>query len=98
MGLSSFASKPVEQVVAANPRTFVQAYRAGTRDEIAVADAHPAGAHPFTRGQYVAKLVGHSGTGQSSAVATGVLGATTESDLSLEGTGDGNLPARSHPA
>jgi 2-methylcitrate dehydratase len=25
-------------------------------DEIAVADAHPAGAHPFTRGQYVAKF------------------------------------------
>jgi 2-methylcitrate dehydratase len=24
--------------------------------EIAVADAHPAGAHPFTRGQYVAKF------------------------------------------
>jgi 2-methylcitrate dehydratase len=25
-------------------------------DEIAVADAHPAGAHPFSRGQYVAKF------------------------------------------
>ena len=25
-------------------------------DEISVADAHPAGAHPFTRGQYVAKF------------------------------------------
>jgi hypothetical protein len=25
-------------------------------EEIAVADAHPAGAHPFTRGQYAAKF------------------------------------------
>jgi pre-mycofactocin synthase len=35
MGLSSFASKPVEEVVAANPQTFFQVYWAGTRDEIA---------------------------------------------------------------
>ena len=35
MGLSSFASKPVEEVVAANPKTFFQIYWAGTRDEIA---------------------------------------------------------------
>jgi heme/flavin dehydrogenase (mycofactocin system) len=31
MGLSSFASKPVEEVVAANPQTFFQLYWAGTR-------------------------------------------------------------------
>jgi pre-mycofactocin synthase len=34
MGLSSFASKPVEDVVAANPQTFFQVYWAGTRDQI----------------------------------------------------------------
>jgi heme/flavin dehydrogenase (mycofactocin system) len=34
MGLSSFASKPVEEVVAANPKTFFQTYWAGTRDQI----------------------------------------------------------------
>src|SRR5215467_9514000 len=35
MGLSSFASKPVEEVVAANPKTFFQIYWAGTREQIA---------------------------------------------------------------
>jgi len=34
MGLSSFASKPIEDVVDANPRTFFQLYWAGTRDQI----------------------------------------------------------------
>jgi heme/flavin dehydrogenase (mycofactocin system) len=34
MGLSSFASKPVEEVVAANGQTFFQVYWAGSRDEI----------------------------------------------------------------
>jgi pre-mycofactocin synthase len=34
MGLSSFASMPVEDVVAANPKTFFQIYWVGTRDEI----------------------------------------------------------------
>jgi pre-mycofactocin synthase len=34
MGLSSFASKPVEEVVAANPITFFQVYWAGTREAI----------------------------------------------------------------
>jgi heme/flavin dehydrogenase (mycofactocin system) len=34
MGLSSFASKPVEQVVAANPQTFFQIYWSGTRDQM----------------------------------------------------------------
>lgn len=32
MGLSSFASKPVEEVVAANANTFFQVYWSGTRD------------------------------------------------------------------
>ncbi|GAA4057223.1 pre-mycofactocin synthase MftD [Actinomadura miaoliensis] len=32
MGLSSFASKPLEEVVAANPRTFFQMYWTGGRD------------------------------------------------------------------
>ncbi len=32
MGLSSFASKPVEEVTAANPNTFFQMYWTGTRD------------------------------------------------------------------
>ena len=35
MGLSSFASKPVEEVVAANPKTFFQVYWAGTREQMA---------------------------------------------------------------
>ncbi|HVA43341.1 MAG TPA: pre-mycofactocin synthase MftD [Acidimicrobiales bacterium] len=34
MGLSCFASKPVEEVVAANPKTFFQTYWCGTRDRI----------------------------------------------------------------
>ena len=32
MGLSSFASKPIEEVVAANPKTFFQMYWIGDRD------------------------------------------------------------------
>jgi heme/flavin dehydrogenase (mycofactocin system) len=32
MGLSSFASKPIEEVAAANPNTFFQVYWSGTRD------------------------------------------------------------------
>jgi heme/flavin dehydrogenase (mycofactocin system) len=34
IGLSSFASKPVEEVVAANPQTFFQIYWCGNRDQI----------------------------------------------------------------
>src|SRR5467141_4038958 len=34
MGLSSFASKPVEEVVAANPQTFFQTYWVGTRQQM----------------------------------------------------------------
>jgi heme/flavin dehydrogenase (mycofactocin system) len=34
MGLSSFASKPVEDVVAANPKTFFQIYWAGSREQV----------------------------------------------------------------
>ncbi|WP_210588507.1 pre-mycofactocin synthase MftD [Streptomyces sp. GESEQ-35] len=34
MGLSSFASKPVEEVVAANPRTFFQMYWLGSKDSM----------------------------------------------------------------
>jgi pre-mycofactocin synthase len=46
MGLSSFASKPVEEVVAANPKTFFQTYWIGTRDQMAehVERARSAGA------------------------------------------------------
>ena len=35
IGLSSFASKPIEEVVAANPQTFFQLYWAGGREQIA---------------------------------------------------------------
>ncbi|MDA8073569.1 MAG: mycofactocin biosynthesis FMN-dependent deaminase MftD [Actinomycetota bacterium] len=35
MGLSSFASKPLEEVVAANPRTFFQTYWVGSRHDMA---------------------------------------------------------------
>ncbi|KAB7755577.1 MULTISPECIES: pre-mycofactocin synthase MftD [Mycobacteriaceae] len=35
MGLSSFASKPMEEVIAANPKTFFQIYWLGSRDDIA---------------------------------------------------------------
>jgi heme/flavin dehydrogenase (mycofactocin system) len=35
MGLSSFASKPIEEVIAANPQTFFQMYWVGARDEMA---------------------------------------------------------------
>jgi pre-mycofactocin synthase len=34
MGLSSFGSKPVEEVVAANPQTFFQSYWVGSRDDM----------------------------------------------------------------
>jgi heme/flavin dehydrogenase (mycofactocin system) len=34
MGLSSFASRPVEDVVAANPQTFFQVYWSGSRDQM----------------------------------------------------------------
>lgn len=34
MGLSSFASKPVEEVVAANPQTFFQMYWTGSREQM----------------------------------------------------------------
>jgi L-lactate dehydrogenase (cytochrome)/glycolate oxidase len=46
MGLSSFASKPVEEVVAANPQTFFQVYWVGGRDAIEdrLARARAAGA------------------------------------------------------
>ena len=46
MGLSSFASMPVEDVVAANPQTFFQIYWIGNRDQIAarVERARAAGA------------------------------------------------------
>src|SRR6476659_1107178 len=37
MGLSSFASKPVEEVTAVNPQTFFQLYWCGGRDAIAPA-------------------------------------------------------------
>jgi pre-mycofactocin synthase len=35
IGLSSFASKPMEEVIAANPQTFFQMYWLGGRDQIA---------------------------------------------------------------
>jgi isopentenyl diphosphate isomerase/L-lactate dehydrogenase-like FMN-dependent dehydrogenase len=35
MGLSSFAGKPIEDVVAANPKTLFQIYWIGGRDEVA---------------------------------------------------------------
>src|ERR1700721_496345 len=35
MGLSSFASKPIEQVIAANPKLFFQMSWVGTRDDMA---------------------------------------------------------------
>jgi L-lactate dehydrogenase (cytochrome) len=46
MGLSSFASKPMEEVIAANPKTFFQIYWLGGRDAIAerVERARDAGA------------------------------------------------------
>jgi L-lactate dehydrogenase (cytochrome)/glycolate oxidase len=46
VGLSSFASKPIEDVVAANPMTFFQVYWAGSRERIAalVERARDAGA------------------------------------------------------
>ena len=34
MGLSSFASKPVEEVAAANPQTFFQVYWSGRKDQL----------------------------------------------------------------
>ena len=46
MSLSSFASKPVEEVTAANPQTFFQMYWTGTRDTMLqrMDRAHAAGA------------------------------------------------------
>jgi pre-mycofactocin synthase len=46
MGLSSFASKPIEDVIAANPKLFFQSYWVGGRDDMAarIARAKEAGA------------------------------------------------------
>jgi pre-mycofactocin synthase len=46
MGLSSFASKPIEEVTAANPKTFFQMYWVGSRDDMVarMERAHAAGA------------------------------------------------------
>lgn len=46
IGLSSFASKPIEEVVAANPKTFFQVYWLGSRERISqiVGRAKDAGA------------------------------------------------------
>src|ERR1700704_2481303 len=46
MGLSSFASKPIEEVITANPQTFFQLYWSGGREQIPprVARARAAGA------------------------------------------------------
>jgi len=46
MGLSSFASKPIEEVIEANPQTFFQAYWVGDREQMEqrVERAHEAGA------------------------------------------------------
>ena len=46
MGLSSFASRPIEEVIEANPQTFFQAYWVGDRDQMQqrVERAHEAGA------------------------------------------------------
>jgi len=46
MGLSSYASKPVEEVVQANPQTFFQLYWSGSKDQILqrIARAKAAGA------------------------------------------------------
>jgi heme/flavin dehydrogenase (mycofactocin system) len=46
MGLSSFASKPIEEVVVANPATFFQLYWSGSKEQIAarVERARAAGA------------------------------------------------------
>ena len=35
IGLSSFASRPIEEVIGANPKTFFQIYWAGSREQIA---------------------------------------------------------------
>ena len=45
MGLSSFASKPIEEVIAANPKIFFQVYWLGGRDAI----AESGGARPGRR-------------------------------------------------
>ena len=46
MGLSSVASKPIEEVVAANPQTFFQLYWVGDRDVMAARSSAPAGPAP----------------------------------------------------
>ena len=45
IGLSSFASKPIEEVIAANPQTFFQMYWAGDRDTM----VRPHGPRPRRR-------------------------------------------------
>jgi len=40
MGLSSFASKPIEEVIAANPQTFFQIYWCGSKDHMAARMKH----------------------------------------------------------
>ena len=49
MGLSSMASKPMEEVIAANPKTFFQLYWIGDRDDMAAKD-RPRQARPARPG------------------------------------------------
>ena len=63
MGLSSFAQRPVEEVVAANPQTFFQIYWIGSRDDIAAASNGPAPPAPSASSP--------RSTGRSRTAATG---------------------------
>ena len=65
-GSSSFASKPVEEVVAANPQTFFQMYWLGTRERI-VQRHGPCQGAPARRGS------SSRSTGPSRTAATGAV-------------------------
>ena len=75
MGLSSFASKPMEEVVAANPQTFFQLYWAGGREQIA-------GAHRTGARRRSARADRHARLDASRTAATGAARGSRTSSTS----------------
>ena len=82
MGLSSFASKPIEEVVAANPQLFFQVYWLGGRDAIAarVERAREAGAVGLAALDRERMHTGHARVERGAFLD--VLGVLSEAEIS----------------
>src|SRR4051812_6978389 len=94
MGLSGFASTPIEEAVAANPRTFAQLYWAGSREaiEARVTRARAAGA----RGVVVTPGWALSPPrGRGSPALPPPIGGQTKGEVGAAGPGGpGGVPRR----